>query len=1004
MPTHVWSSTNWTLTADAVGNTYTFELAALNFDNGVTNPGPTSSWLDTIALTFCTASVSIAFLPQALWDAGANTAVAAWRATLPEYPWSNPWSRDYPWVFVATATAPGATPQKIYLCTGAYSGYPNPTSPRTWLGPTEWILAGSFAINNVECRGRTGWHPPNDRAAIRNWTDRLVQYLLFSNAQTTVTATIGSATATGDFNFGHDHDPDGGDVTGSVALGGEVGAITLYNTYTNAYATNTSYAEVRDPKCGNVAADLHLENCLAWSTNGTDWTFRTTDPGSSTWKLFSSGGDILMHRIGSSPANAIGQARCQVVGPVGWNADAARFAPDLTFALPAGWRFDGGLSRCVSLTPAGAPVYETVWLTAGLSQWYTATWWYWPTDISNRIKVGELYFRFLDLGCEVDGAWLSTNHEDPQAGECNQRRGMVVLPSIQAALSTTTPYWAGALTVDWAEASVDIPPGEAGRPSLWTAGTGGTVNGGDNSLWTIGASGGAITRTLKRRWPYRFDWVASHAGGWFNTDLAIWNKANRILDVDDEPTAVAAVPVEDVFNYDNSSWLRATFSAWPAAAELAEVTLTLGYSLVSISDPWYTGAGVRAQNWSYTRTQHTVTITGTLTAAGIVDFDLAQLPRSNTVNLQRVDTLAWAFPAFAGDYNLADLRLRVDPEEGATDATYLQAGIAPWDFLGDFTGFGGTADGVACLNIDDGAAQYRGAQRGMAQTQFLQHDPDSEATGDPTYAKVISRLHDELDYQEQLDPTYGTAAVAAATIDADGYALGGLFCWDNARGTGDSLTGYAGLAVKKFVAAPYGTPFVGIRINCFWGPQGRAHGIALANGVRVRGNGTSADDSSGERAVQRRVAGSSDAWVAAGSCSPNGFGRWRTPPLLESYYEYRLRTTALTPISAREYTPLDVSWGSVRNPHLQRAIGGLIFRVFQNGAGATADIAGDRTDAGPPGTWTPFAAKPLSGAYKNPFIVVEDDGALLVSATNTVTGNMDFARSRDRGTAWEAVV
>jgi len=57
------------------------------------------------------------------------------------------------------------------------------------------------------------------------------------------------------------------------------------------------------------------------------WTFALADPGGSTWKYFGDAGDIKLHRLSGSGAMT-GLAECQIVGPVAWNENPARFAVD----------------------------------------------------------------------------------------------------------------------------------------------------------------------------------------------------------------------------------------------------------------------------------------------------------------------------------------------------------------------------------------------------------------------------------------------------------------------------------------------------------------------------------------------------------------------------------------------------------------------------------------------------------------------------------------------------
>jgi len=1140
VPDIEWDNSNFAETADTVGVVYTFSLAFVNLDDDTTG----SSHMATTSVSCCGATAGLSFYNSyAPGTPGPWTVPSGWAdgAKTVGQAWLNAHSTAFRVVLKVlrgyVAVPGGATPgpdDAVYLAVG---GVRQNVVPDIFVydGVTEWVLGGSFVLVNVVCKGHLGAPPQEDRNAIRSWHDRRGQYLLFADGTTRITANLDSATATGDYTWSTGDD-------GELIIGGAASQLTAVIAYTRNVALNTSYAEVRALKCGNVNADLDMSNCLFWSNDeGAAWTAGLTDPLSpaATWKFDGTSGDIKLHRIGSGTA-ASGAATCLIEGPLRYNLIPSRFAAGLAFALATGWSAYTGLNLYYG---EGQYDFAPVYLGAGLSDWYTMTWWCYDT-LTNRVKTGENYFDFGFAGCQVKQEWLDANHEDLYADAAqNNRYGMVVLPSIEDTLDTAAPYWGPAVTLAWAAKIVDS---DATRQSSWAAVTGVTVDGGHNGWWTAGAGGGSITRALQTRYFVRCNYVQGHVpeGGWWNGDFVLWLKANAIPDLDDLPAAVTACPTEDVTNYDNSGFLVAAFSEWPEAAEGLAVDLTIGYSTVDVDDPCYTCATHRYMapdgEWTYARTQRTFSFPGVLAADGTVTWDLGYLTRSNTISLQHVDSLRVALPAAAGLYKLSSITLvrdpggpapwrptgtyaegRIDVYEGVDcsgvcdeftqrlmeakfdavfpsgwagmdleeqiaalptqvgwretanwsalfpgsipvameigepvahtgvvhsvdgdiwyaysnlnedllghfeqlvpaeyselmgyfyqnvagngDALSSQAAIAPWKFLADFCGFGSTVDGVTHRNLPYGYEQFDVGERGMKQTQFVQHCPESPLTDDPTAAKALSRLVNELNWQEQHTATYETAAVDAATLDADSHRLGGLFWWDADRGTGDNLTGDAAICVRR-IRGISGIPFVPLTVNAYWTGSGRAHGLELSGTDRVRGDGTSSDDpDAGAHQVERREAGTTGAWEACGSYTADEHGRWRTPPLPEAFYEYRVRSTGLGAITTREYTLGVVSWGYRRNPHMQRGLGGLIFRVYQDGSGATGNIVGDWCDAGPPGTWTPFPTGPLAGAYRNPFIAEEDCGWLLVSAWNTVTGDTDFARSKDRGHTWAAV-
>jgi hypothetical protein len=302
----------WTETADVVSETFTFGLRLDNLDD-VAGAADTSRKTEA---AYCGANCIMQWYatrtgptPDAGWPAAAQAAYTAWAATLGAF-----WECKGI-VYEAAATAPGETPDIGYQWFVAGWTQAAPGGAYTWHGDNYWELAGGFTLTNVICKERTGADEKSYRAAIRNWSDLKQQALLFADGQTAITATIGTATATGDFDF-----PAGDE--GSIAIGGLAGCLNLVQTHAGT-GISTNYTACTNLAAGNTAVPLTLTNCKSWYHSGV-WTFATADPGDSTWYFGVSGGDVVLHRLGGAGGNT-GQASCQFVGPIRWNVTAKRF-------------------------------------------------------------------------------------------------------------------------------------------------------------------------------------------------------------------------------------------------------------------------------------------------------------------------------------------------------------------------------------------------------------------------------------------------------------------------------------------------------------------------------------------------------------------------------------------------------------------------------------------------------------------------------------------------------
>lgn len=486
-----------------------------------------------------------------------------------------------------------------------------------------------------------------------------------------------------------------------------------------------------------------------------------------------------------------------------------------------------------------------------------------------------------------------------------------------------------------------------------------TVVGGTATGWTYTLSEdpeptmtGGVTRALASRKPLRFAYMGSWdgTGTAVNEDWPLINRAN-FAGANDPDSIIASVPVEDVRDYDNCSLVGVSFTSCPEDIDWSGVTLTLHYSTFSFADPCFAppsyGETYRfgvdsdfADN--YSRDDSGVKVFyGYAPADGDGKqclFDLGALSRSNTVNLQHVDSITISgLPA--GDYQLEDLRLVADTEaHGATSYPHWipQQAVNPWNWMRSLCGFGSTYEGVSCLNLDNGTYAGGGGspfnkdvEYGLAQTQFVQYNPEwlaeqeeAPEPTDPSYANPlyrssgVSRLIAVLSMQEQVNTSALDLDAIREAIGDGTNELGDLFYWDLQRGDGENSEGLAALHVGIVEGVPL--PCIPQTYHLEWSSQGAAHGIAYhgsdATWARTRLTGGSSDTPGAYRIKVWRqpvdeAGDPTGAWELVGSCQPDATGRYRTSPQLEKGYAYEVRTSetqSLGGFVTREYVLKDI--------------------------------------------------------------------------------------------------
>jgi len=425
--------------------------------------------------------------------------------------------------------------------------------------------------------------------------------------------------------------------------------------------------------------------------------------------------------------------------------------------------------------------------------------------------------------------------------------------------------------------SVDIPSGLSERPSLWTGGTGVTVDPANNAVWTVaaGASSPAVSRSYKNRYELR---MARLASGWtpglsYNTDWPFMMKANLADAVTmDDPQWIAAVPYEDIWNWANYSYLGLQLVS-PVAGT---VTIKVTYKVPTLSDPCYTCAEHRWAEFTCTYTTRTATYTATVIAGSNANYiDLCK-PQEGTVpqgehRLHVITNVEITLPAGAGAWTLNALLLCHDMEH---TSRVFHHNKRAWDWPGCAFGLGGFVDGKPCWQMDHGFRRYREEFLGLQYIQYRQHCPDIDPPPeqDPTYAEDLSRIYTKVNWQEGFTATWNDPVNAAGNKDTDGICFAPtMYWWDLQNQEESALSG--AVCVGHYNWA-YGAVH-DIYYTCF--PRGKPCGLAYSGGRRKRSTGTvwlyKSQQADGD-------------YTRVGSYVPDSQGFWRSDPQLEKGWYY----------------------------------------------------------------------------------------------------------------------
>lgn len=883
--------------------------------------------------------------------------------------------------------------------------------------PVQFALAGVYAKQEALD------DPPDDRE-LMDFTDRRHEIAWYADEEATVTVT---ATL-----------PDGStiSVTGPLAVAG--GEFELGQQFYLRYAfeigrfdySGVVYGRMSGIKWGDEAVDLsHLDlyNPGADPPDGDEPDWGRTRTQANCFRVGNDGGIAIW-----SEDYRIGLVVDQTW--TGWTA-----APWMQRFKPLTGKFADDVDYDDILV-YGAPI-EWYQDDQGDWQWRHRKWsgelevvesrssWEWQWEW----KQFDAHYAWL----VVDQDWRVANEEDVgdngDPDENDRTCGLCLYP-LTAEAFEGEPWWQHHLDLQHAT-SIDVndPPGVDNRPSLWQGSGGVTVDPSDNDRWTVaaGSTTPKVERTLATRYWLRLDRLSS---GWtpgeeYNPDWPIMLKANLPIDVtQDDPdwwdSSGGGVDAEDIWNWAEFAYLRLRLNA-PRAGQ---VRLVIDASLVRITDPCYTCAEYRWQEFGYTRQPFQLSYIIDVQAGDhtyLIDLALNEqkVVPSGDYRLQHVDKITFELPAAGSSdetWQLLALELVLDPGEGSRPepethcwARYVRNWAWPW---ADWFGFGAVVDGKDALEVDYGYDYPNGHTRQEKKLLYIQRREHCPTYSGPAtrldYAKPLSRLVDELGWQEGWQAVYREPEKADENEDDDENRVIGVLRWwdirhchewrlpdpdDGALVWGESNWGEASWAdfakIDGAIVVGRGQMLAGTWQEWWYikYPRGRIHGIAR--------------DKAGLRRLRnwgpvRLYAKHEDAtdYALAGSVTTDEHGRYRLPPVRERHYVYGVDNRWELLAVNREYTAAHGLFNADSDPDLCRDAAGRVWEAVC--------LAGQPRVRywphclGPPTDWRDVAD---GGNYTDPSICPLPDGRLLLAIHDEAAGHTVLFRSVDDGHHWEAI-
>lgn len=931
--------------------------------------------------------------PPAGWPAAAKAAVNAFTTA---------WPFQYTWYlyrfFAQVGVGLGAVVDEVYACTG-FGGTGRPFDPpAAWHEPFGYDCSYSMSIDNMELRMAAGDSTPEGRRT-RDFIDLHARYGWFVTDDTTVTVSM--STPVGNLS-----------ASGSWASGWSVGLLDdaafeadAQATYSISYAQdvggavlNTDYATISPTWAG---VDLNLSALDDSSTDGANWThwwdgdeFTSPWPPTEVWSAHGSGGAIHLHRTGATSSDATWTGYSRVPFIIALNAAGGRWSDTIgDFADPIRFDFAG-------LKDSGG---QRVYLGAGQSAQYVESQHSWYTE--------DLFDGVLT--CDVKGAWAADNDEDVESGALTDLPVPIAIWGLDVADYTGSPWESAAGLLDVSHAAVNVhKPDGVARPSLWVGSGGLTVTGQDDTTVTFTVAAGAVnptlTRTLTTRYWTQLDRLQppnSDSALAYKADWPIMLKANLSTAIGGaipagDPDLAALTADEDVTNYDNHRYLRLHM----AVPRTSALQVRLAYNeLQELYDPCYSSWQYRFGpdgEWSYSKGPDSTATYGVDHEGNALDdfgdgdwlIDLrcpveGELSRGALQHVSAITISGFAVPEAGTD----SWTLHADDLTLQTGAVVLD-GKRAWDWEGNFFGVAGRVDGASVLAIKYGYEQFEAQERGLKYQQYAQHNPGSSATDDPTSLKSLSRLADELSWQEGFEATYTADGWNGRYTDGDGTGTFDTPYWFFLRDEADEGEPLAAAAVVRSVTITRGVAF---NFHVDHWLQGRLHGLLKDD------SGTTTRRSEADAVTVEASYDGGGSWSTVETVGSDADGRWASSPLREKDAYYRVSTTT------HSRSGLQAVNRSLTEVALLLAEGeGRAIAMYQDPTGVQwiawiegTSIKVNRLDAGYTTWGTPVVVSSAGGSYDS--VDVSGDGRVLYVAARHATTNKPWTwYSLDQGRTW----
>jgi hypothetical protein len=874
--------------------------------------------------------------------------------------------------FVVTVSAPGmgnSESSGVVWVSGGDVAFNFPNVPPAMPGGATLVSSLSVPVTCTVtgltlCKKRTDGTNVT-RNVPWDWSDQTVAHTWYAEEDATVTVSA-----------------YGLEVTGALAgAGAEVDLGTGFNWYATLVnnhfaAANTSYGRHASAECFGIPLDYDVTLYKPGTGDAPSSAYpdqKRAAPSSGAYLTLVNDGGIALQRSASVAPSA-----------------GTTYSMGVAVTAPVKLNYIGSLAR--KWNPDGAS-YGDLKVIAEPRDWVDGAWvpheWAFGADYSQtqfpRSWLFEYEYRFLSDGGTIQVTTASREAEGENVGGSSIAENDQQLAILSQPLSggvTGDPLWPMVGISHLTSLDLNDPADAPSRPSLWEAISGVSVDAGDNDSWTVsaGASGPSVRRTLATRYWLRLGNLQGYnndPGLERNFDWPIVLRPNQHLteDLGDAAAWETAVPYED-------EWHAAQFnraSLGLTAPKAGTVTLTVAYSTVSVDDPCYSSVEWRADEWAYSRTQHTATYTVDVSSgAGTYLIDLA-CPNENflpvgDLRMMHVDSITFTLPdggASPEAWHLDSLELVLAP----TDSYVHTHNKREWMWPSRKSmGFGAVVDGLPALDLIGcyGYDHHRN-ERGLTYIQLAQHDPDSEATDDPSYAKVLSRLLTEIGWQRGWTVDWDAPDESSYNQDADGIQFAPeLYWWDLEHQHEDSRNGAVAAGTWHWAyGAEYDVYYTGY-------PQGKLHGLVKNTAGTARICSTS-----GVATIP-----------GVGSYGTDAQGRWVSGPLKELGGPYAVGPNNFTVVN-REYTLANVNKGTHKQP--DNAEG---YVTDKHTAFADADDGRIYLQRSP-SAGSPWEAPRYVSDGTHPWVEVKPQGDLILCKQSGA--NILWQQSRDGGFTWQGV-